>query len=542
MAELLKIFISSTTKDLGSYREVVTRALLDRQVHPVVKEHFATTHRELNEYLTHHLSQCDAVVSLVGFQFGHSPDGPEVSDRRSWTQLEYDYAVEHDIPVLVFLADQSCPFDHPLQEPEDEQLLQERFRAEVTRGGRKYDVFRSREQLRELLLRIDIDAIQNSRTQRLRRRQRRFWLRCAVGVFMALLCGAGALVPMLQRAQPREDVHNAQLTVGHAAMRIPVELVYSAKVGDRLAPIPIQSVVSSSSTYQLPEDLQGARESYAQEQAAKAAAQEPHSWDGPIFRMKAWDLTPGPDGERMTLVLQVESGKYFDFVITHLSLHKIQVRTADGRELSAWDKYIAPHHAEFNGQPNPNLSNMFGVSLTAVTADGHVILHRRSKRNAVVPDFMHVSVAETTKAPTDAEQERGLLVYNAAVRGLSEELCISNFDRDKVEFLALIYSRELAQFDLVGMVQLPFTRDEMKQKIAGCRDNEYENERMKFIPFNPASIAAFMQQEPNWSPFAVASLLAALQYEFGSAAVDREFARSFGPHPVELRDFQLVPQ
>ena len=51
MSNLVHVFVSFTTQDLKSYREVVTGAVLSRGAHPVVKEHFAPSHRVLADNL-----------------------------------------------------------------------------------------------------------------------------------------------------------------------------------------------------------------------------------------------------------------------------------------------------------------------------------------------------------------------------------------------------------------------------------------------------------------------------------------------------------
>ncbi len=554
MSNLVHVFVSSTTQDLKSYREVVTGAVLSRGAHPVVKEHFAPSHRILADYLDAQLGQSDAVFCIVGLLYGGSPDHQE-GVRRSWTQLEYDYAELHGIPLFVFLADDQSRFDCEIQQSTDNEELQSQFRKYVTQAGRKYEVFQSPEQLKDLILKIDYEEIRQASKQRLALLARQVRKKRCLGLAMVvaiatLLCGICFVVPQFEPVVTPGEFHVSELSVGKGCMQIPVQLVYSAKVGNKFAPFRVQSVISPDSTYRLPDDLRAAREAFSREQDAKKAAKEPIIWDGDVFQLKAWDLSHASDGEAITLVLQVETGKYFDFVITHLKLKEISVTDESGKAMSAYEKYVSGYDRESHGQPNPALSNMFGVSLTAVTSDGYVILHRRSKRNAVVPDFIHVSVAETTQAAdpsvpnnsTDAEPDRGQLVYNTAVRGLKEELCIEHFDRERVEFLGLIYSPELMQFDLVGTVRLPFTAEEVQAMAKGGRDQTFENESLIVQPFNARAIAIFMQKEPNWSPFAAASILLALEFEFGSDSVDRDFVAVFGKHPVELRQFKFVPK
>ena len=45
------VFVSATTQDLGSYREVVTSQLLTVGIFPVVQEYFPPDYRELVHFL-----------------------------------------------------------------------------------------------------------------------------------------------------------------------------------------------------------------------------------------------------------------------------------------------------------------------------------------------------------------------------------------------------------------------------------------------------------------------------------------------------------
>src|SRR4051794_32331084 len=97
----LNVFISATSHDFQSYREVVKSALLTGGVFPVVQQHFPPDHRALVRFLEDQIERCDAVICLVGFVLGAVSDGPGA---RSYTQIEYDVARALGKPVYVFLA------------------------------------------------------------------------------------------------------------------------------------------------------------------------------------------------------------------------------------------------------------------------------------------------------------------------------------------------------------------------------------------------------------------------------------------------------
>ena len=116
-----KVFVSATTQDLGRCRDAVKGALLTGDIHPVTQEHFPPDYREIVEILRDRISQCDAVICLLGFVYGESPAEGTVRPR-SYTQIEYDVARELEKPVFVFVASGSfSPALAPTSSPEQHE-------------------------------------------------------------------------------------------------------------------------------------------------------------------------------------------------------------------------------------------------------------------------------------------------------------------------------------------------------------------------------------------------------------------------------------
>src|SRR5262249_22665362 len=67
--------------------------------------------------------------------------------RRSYTQLEYEIALELHKPVFVFIAADDCPFDHPGDEPRELRGLQIEHLGRLKASDRTWMEFRSREHL-----------------------------------------------------------------------------------------------------------------------------------------------------------------------------------------------------------------------------------------------------------------------------------------------------------------------------------------------------------------------------------------------------------
>jgi serine/threonine protein kinase len=120
MSAVPQVFISATSRDLGSFRKAVADVLLTLGAHPIIQEHFPPDHRSVVEMLRTKIGPCDAVICLVGRRYGYEPlNREENQPRRSYTQLEYEIAVELGKPVFVFVATDDCMLDAAADESEE---------------------------------------------------------------------------------------------------------------------------------------------------------------------------------------------------------------------------------------------------------------------------------------------------------------------------------------------------------------------------------------------------------------------------------------
>jgi vWA-MoxR associated protein C-terminal domain/Domain of unknown function (DUF4062)/vWA-MoxR associated protein middle region 0 len=107
---MLRIFVSSTSKDLRHYRQVVGDVILEQRWHPVMMEHFGTsTGPTLHECLRE-VRSCDLVVLILAFRRGWVPSPEQGGDGdRSVTAAEVDEARRRGIPIRALLARESWP-------------------------------------------------------------------------------------------------------------------------------------------------------------------------------------------------------------------------------------------------------------------------------------------------------------------------------------------------------------------------------------------------------------------------------------------------
>jgi hypothetical protein len=148
MAEHAEVFISATTRDLGSFRREIKDALLTLQIFPIEESNFELTYGPLVAMSGDLIGRCDAVIHLAGFYYGaEPPQRPPGRRRRSYTQIEYDVARELKKPLYLLLAAVNYEPDKPCTQSDDEKELQLTHRRAIEQCGDVYYQFTDREEL-----------------------------------------------------------------------------------------------------------------------------------------------------------------------------------------------------------------------------------------------------------------------------------------------------------------------------------------------------------------------------------------------------------
>ena len=95
----MRVFVSSTFRNLASYREVL-RLALEASGHTFLgMEHFAAQPSPPLDACLAELSTADVYVGLIGDNYGSFPPGFD----RSYTELEYNHACDEGIDRLIFV-------------------------------------------------------------------------------------------------------------------------------------------------------------------------------------------------------------------------------------------------------------------------------------------------------------------------------------------------------------------------------------------------------------------------------------------------------
>ena len=116
-----QIFVSSTYEDLKDERNEIIKACLNMGHIPVGMEMFNAADEEQWAVITRTINQCDYYVVIVAHRYGSMVDGT------SFTEKEYDYAIEQGVPVLGFVIEDGASW--PNDRTDKDQASIEALRA-----------------------------------------------------------------------------------------------------------------------------------------------------------------------------------------------------------------------------------------------------------------------------------------------------------------------------------------------------------------------------------------------------------------------------
>lgn len=110
-----QVFISSTYSDLAKERKQVLDILLMADCIPAGMENFVATDDEQFNVIKKVIDFCDYYILILGRRYGSVNEKTGIS----YTEMEYNYAIDKGIPVLVFALDDSVEIDSDKIETDD---------------------------------------------------------------------------------------------------------------------------------------------------------------------------------------------------------------------------------------------------------------------------------------------------------------------------------------------------------------------------------------------------------------------------------------
>lgn len=155
MEKIYQVFVSSTFQDLQEERKEVMQALLELDCMPAGMELFPASNDDQWTLIKRVIDACDYYLLIIGGRYGSTND-----EGKSYTQMEFEYALETGKPIISFLPKK--PEDIPTGKCEkdpDKQEKLERFKELAQKKLVKY--WESPEQLGSIVSRSMIKLIKD---------------------------------------------------------------------------------------------------------------------------------------------------------------------------------------------------------------------------------------------------------------------------------------------------------------------------------------------------------------------------------------------
>ncbi|KJG23274.1 hypothetical protein UB37_07080 [Photobacterium iliopiscarium] len=135
-----QVFISSTYSDLVEERESIIKAILEMYHIPIGMEMFSAEDEDQWEIIRRTIEVSDYYILVLGLRYGS-----KTSDGISFTQKEYEYALEKKIPVLAFVMDDMVSLSKDKRDDDLTEMNQ--FRNLVLKNSKMAQFWRSKEEL-----------------------------------------------------------------------------------------------------------------------------------------------------------------------------------------------------------------------------------------------------------------------------------------------------------------------------------------------------------------------------------------------------------
>ncbi len=140
----VNVFISSTERDLFSYRNAAIGGVIQAGMFPLLRETFNGTGSDPLTLSKDMIDQCEVFIGIYALKYGGSPAGLQIS----WTEAEYDYALSKKKAFLIFFLHHS---QHSSWDPEltDTGLLAQKlgdFKDKLARSH-MYNFFSNEDEL-----------------------------------------------------------------------------------------------------------------------------------------------------------------------------------------------------------------------------------------------------------------------------------------------------------------------------------------------------------------------------------------------------------
>lgn len=141
------VFVSSTYEDLIEERKEVTQAILECDCMPVGMEMFPASNLEQWNFIKKVIDKSDIYLVIIAGKYG-SESRDESGHRISYTEMEFNYALEQGKPVLAFLVDNIGKLERNKTEDDNSKMeLLKNFKEKI-KASRLIKYYKNKDDLK----------------------------------------------------------------------------------------------------------------------------------------------------------------------------------------------------------------------------------------------------------------------------------------------------------------------------------------------------------------------------------------------------------
>ena len=143
-----QFFISSTYEDLKEERNKAIQAILTMNQFPIGMEMFSAADDDQWKIIKEAIDSSDFYILIIGNRYGSIEETTGIS----YTEKEFDYAVERKIPVLAFIVDSSVSMTADKFETVPQKIVKlNAFKEKVKQSGRYVKFWKNVDNLETLI-------------------------------------------------------------------------------------------------------------------------------------------------------------------------------------------------------------------------------------------------------------------------------------------------------------------------------------------------------------------------------------------------------
>lgn len=135
-----QVFISSTYSDLIDERESIIKAILEMYHIPIGMEMFSAEDEDQWEIIRRTIEVSDYYILVLGLRYGS-----KTSDGISFTQKEYEYALEKRIPILAFVMNDNVSVSKDKRDDDLSEISD--FRKKVLQNSKMAQFWETKDEL-----------------------------------------------------------------------------------------------------------------------------------------------------------------------------------------------------------------------------------------------------------------------------------------------------------------------------------------------------------------------------------------------------------